>query len=487
MSSPTPQAVAPATSDHPSVRGVLVALSVAMLMTSLGTSIANVALPTLTQVFTAPFQAVQWVVIAYLLTITALVTTVGRLGDLLGRRRLLLLGLVIFTLASLAGGASVSLWQLIAARVGQGVGAALMMALAMALVSEVVPKDKAGGAMGLLGTVSAVGTALGPTLGGLLIGAVGWQAVFWINLPLGAVAFVLAHRHLSPDRLPAEPGKVRFDPLGTVLLTLSLTAYALSMTLGQGRFGALHIGLLLTAALGAGAFVVAEGRVAAPLVRPALFRHPVTGTGFVTSALVTTVVMATLVVGPFYLGGVLGLDAVRTGLVMSVGPAVAAIAGLPAGRWVDRVGPHQVGLAGLATMLAGTAALPTASSAWGVAGYAGTLALITSGYAAFQAANNTTVMASASPDQRGLVSGLLNLARNLGLITGASVMGAVFHAGASTRQIATADPQALAAGLGLTFLVAAAAVATAVVLALVGLAAARRAAPIDHAQATRHA
>ena len=147
----------------------LASLSLPMLLSTLGISIANVGLPTLAQAFGASFQQVQWVVLAYLLAITTLVVSAGRLGDIIGRRRLLLAGLSLFTLASVLCGFAPTLWLLVAARAAQGLGAAVMMALAMALVGETVPKARTGSAMGLLGTMSAVGTALGPTLGGVLI------------------------------------------------------------------------------------------------------------------------------------------------------------------------------------------------------------------------------------------------------------------------------------------------------------------------------
>ena len=139
-----------------------------MLLSSLGTSIANVGLPTLAQAFTASLQQVQWIVLAYLLAITTLIVSVGRLGDLTGRRRLLLAGIFLFTVASILCGVAPTLWLLIAARAAQGVGAAIMMALSMAFVGETVPKERTGSAMGLMGTMSAIGTTLGPSLGGVL-------------------------------------------------------------------------------------------------------------------------------------------------------------------------------------------------------------------------------------------------------------------------------------------------------------------------------
>ena len=169
---------APQAPSAPTARWALASLSLAMLLSSLGTSIANVGLPTLARAFNAPFQQVQWVVLAYLLATTTLVVSAGRLGDMVGRRRLLLAGIALFTLASVLCGMAPTLGLLIAARALQGLGAAVMMALTMALVAQTVPQDKTGSAMGLLGTVSAIGTALGPSLGGLLIAGVGWQALF---------------------------------------------------------------------------------------------------------------------------------------------------------------------------------------------------------------------------------------------------------------------------------------------------------------------
>src|SRR5215210_278988 len=176
----------------PSTRGALAGLSLSMLLSSLGTSIANVGLPAMAQAFTASFQAVQWIVLAYLLAITTLIVSVGRLGDIMGRRRLLLAGIFLFSVASVLCGVAPNLAFLVATRAAQGLGAAIMMALTMAFVAAIVPKQKTGSAMGLLGTMSAVGTALGPSLGGALISGFGWRAIFLVMVPLGALNFLLA-------------------------------------------------------------------------------------------------------------------------------------------------------------------------------------------------------------------------------------------------------------------------------------------------------
>jgi EmrB/QacA subfamily drug resistance transporter len=449
-----------------SFRWALAGLSLSMLLSSLGTSIANVALPTLAQAFSASFQEVQWVVLAYLLAITTLIVGVGRFGDIVGRRRLLLAGIFLFTAASVLCSVAPTLRLLIAARAVQGLGAAIMMSLAIAFVGETVPKERTGSAMGLLGTMSAIGTALGPSLGGVLIAGLGWRSIFFINLPLGVLAFLLAYRCLPADRQAPTVDRARLDHAGTLLLALTLAAYALAMTMGHGRVGAVNVALILMAVVGAGMFVFVETRVASPLIPLAMFRDPLLSAGFAMSLLVTTVVMATLVVGPFYLSGALALDAARVGLVMSSGPIVAALTGVPAGRLVDRFGAHRTSIAGLVAMAVGACLLTLLPTSFGVPGYVAPLVVITAGYALFQAANNTAVMTNVRPDQRGVVSGMLGLSRNLGLITGASVMGAVFALGSSSADIMAARPEAVAAGMRTTFGVATILVAVALVIAL---------------------
>lgn len=446
--------IAKSAEQTPSVRGALACLSLSMLLSSLGTSIANVALPTLAQAFAASFQDVQWVVLAYLLAITTLIVSVGRLGDMIGRRRLLLAGLILFTLASALCGIAPTLWLLIAARALQGLGAAVMMALAIAFVGETVSKDKTGRAMGLLGTMSAIGTALGPSLGGVLIAGPGWQAIFLVNVPLGLLTVLLAYRYLPVDRTAQKTDRTGFDVMGTLLLAVTLAAYALAMTIGRGHFGSLNMALLLTAAFGAVLFLIAEMKAPSPLIRLDIFRNPVLTAGFAMSVLVSTVLMATLVVGPFYLSRALGLDAAAVGIVVSAGPVVAALTGVPAGRFADRFGAQRMTIVGLIGIAAGSLALSVMPTTGGIPGYVVPMVVITAGYALFQTANNTAVMKDIRPDQRGVISGMLNLSRNIGLVTGASVMGAVFALASATHDIATAPPDAVATGLQVTFAVA---------------------------------
>jgi len=461
------EAPAAVANPSPRVRWMLISLSLSMLLPSLGTSSANVALPTFAEAFDASFQAVQWIALAYLLAITTLIVSVGRLGDVIGRRRLLLAGIALFTLASAVCGMVPSLWLLIGARAVQGLGAAIMMALTMAFVGETVAKEKIGSAMGLLGTMSAIGTAFGPSLGGVLIAAFGWPAIFTANVPLGIVTFFLAYRALPIDR-QASMRDSGFDGLGTLLLALTLAAYALAMTIGRGHYTPLNAALLVASAIGAGVFVFVEGRVASPLVRSAMFREPMLAGSLVMNLLVSAVIMTTFVVGPFYLARGLGLDPAGVGIVMSIGPFISVLTGFPAGRLVDRLGARAIVAGGLAALAAGSFALSLLPAMFGLAGYIAGIAILTPGYQLFQAANNTSVMVDVRADQRGLVSGMLNLSRNLGLVTGASAMGAVFAVSTAVTDMATAPPDAVGSGLRTTFAIAGVLIVVALVIALAG-------------------
>lgn len=450
--------------------GALVCLSLCMLIPSLSISITNVALPVFAATFAISGQAAQWVVLAHLLAVTTLVVTAGRLGDLIGRRTLLLYGLLLFTGASLACAVAPSFWFLVAARFLQGVGAAVLTALSMAFVGDVVPKERMGSAMGLLGTMSAVGTALGPALGGALIARFGWSSIFLVNVPLGGVALATAWLFLRRADAPQIPSRPRFDPPGILLLALALGCHSLSMTVGGGDLGRSNILLLLLAAAFAGAFVMVERASPAPLVRLDLFADTRLCASFVAGMLVMTVVMATLVVGPFYLSDALGLDALELGLVMSSGPIAAALTGVPAGRLVDRLGASRMSLIALSAAMSGACAFALASSGGGVAAYVGCLVVITSGYALFQAANNTFALKDAPADQRGVISGLLTLSRNLGLVTGASAMGGLYAIAFAAYRDSMQGAAASAAAMRITFLAG----ATLIGVAMLVLLAARR-------------
>lgn len=382
------------------------ALALSALLASLGTSIANIALPALAQAFQAPFVEVQAVVVAYLATLTVSVVVAGRLGDRFGLKRVLMAGLALFAAASLSCAVAPDLRFLIGARAIQGMGAAILMTLSMALMRELASEARMGRAMGLLGTISALGTALGPSLGGLLLPLAGWRGIFWVQVPLAVLALLL-----TIFLLPADEHKVK--------------ARAPSL------------------------LAVLNHRLVPNLA---------------VNFIVAAVMMTTLVVGPFFLGMALGLHPGGVGLVMTVGPAISILGGVPAGKLVDGWGSGRVLMLGLGLLAVGAVLLAFLPEFAGVAGYVVAIAVLTPGYQLFQAANNTQVLADVARNARGTVSGLLSLSRNAGLIAGASLMGAVFAFGVGRADIASASASAISGGMRLTFLVAAGLLGAAILL-----------------------
>ena len=375
--------------------GITITLALSMLLASLGTSIVNIALPTLAEVFLLPFIQVQAVVIGYLVSLTISVVIAGRLGDRYGCKSMLILGLVIFSLASLLCSVSSSLWVLVAARSFQGIGAAFLMTLAMALTRQTVSKSQLGSAMGMLGTISALGTALGPVLGGFLIAMSGWQSIFGLQFILAGIAIILARVLLPNDYIKKE------IPALTSLQT------------DQNITPNLMVNLLVAA-----------------------------------------VMMTTVVIGPFYLSLGLNLDQIQVGLIMGIGPVVAILSGIPSGRLVDRWGSRYIVITGLIFLIIGSSMLAILPKLMGISGYIMPIIILTSGYQLFQAANNTMTLADVPKARQGMVSGLLSLSRNMGLIIGASVMGAIFSFGVGTNQLTQATALAIIDGMQLTFICA---------------------------------
>jgi MFS family permease len=270
------------------------------------------------------------------------------------------------------------------------------MTMSMALMRETASEARMGRAMGLLGTVSALGTALGPSLGGVLIPTTGWQGIFWVQVPLAVLALILALASL-----PHEPRKRNIQ---------------------------------------SGGFWTMPDRSLMP--------------NLLANLLVAAVMMTTLVVGPFYLGLGLGLKEAMVGLVMSVGPVISIVSGVPSGRVVDAWGTRRVLGIGLALLAAGAFLLSVLPNTIGIAGYVLAIIVLTPGYQLFQSANNTLALTDVPKDRRGVISGLLSLSRNIGLVVGASAMGAVFAFGVGTETLGHASPTAIAGGMRLTFMVA---------------------------------
>lgn len=406
-------------------RLALPALAGASLVAALGSSIATVSLPDVVADFDVSLGRAQWVTLSYLLVSTVVVLPASPLGDLLGRRRLLLWSLVAYAGASLLAVVAPTLTLLVLARSAQGAAAAGIAAMSLALVRDSVAMDRVGRAMGILGAATASGMALGPAVGGVLLGVGGWRAAFVVLVALPIVATALAMLGLDEpvEAASRERGQLRqrLDLRGTALLGLALTSYAMAVTLHPGGLVG-TVAMLGVAGVGAAAFGWHEGRTAFPMVGLAELRGlrlwPQLGSAFAAA----TVMIGYAVLAPLLLALGLGLDPWALGLILAVSPLVAMAAGWPAGRLVDRRGAGWATMIGLGAIAGGAVSLALLPPWLGATGVVLGGLVLAPGNQLFMAGNATLVMTATSPAEQGVAAGLVTLARNLGSVTGASVM-----------------------------------------------------------------
>ncbi|MBU6953119.1 MFS transporter [Hahella sp. HN01] len=426
-------------------RGALAALLLSTFLTALAISSVNILLPALVSSLDASYAQVHWVVVAYLIALSSFLVIAGSLGDTFGRRPLFIAGLGIFMAGSALCGMTENIGMLSMYRGVQGIGAAIVVSLNLALVRDIAPSEHTGRVMGWIGGVSAVGTAAGPVLGGLITGFADWRWVFWLNLPLGAFTLLLVVRYLPRARQGAGQEPKPFDLMGAFLLAIIVLLYSLGIKLKLEeellRFFLAGLALVLLVI-----FVLVERAKPSPLLHLSLLRDYRFGLSYLIQFIVALAVMTALVIGPFYLIS-LGLNLSMTGLVMGCSPVCVMITSSFIGRRVKPEDCSNMASIGVLFLFFGSLCLTQLSAATGAIGYVACLMVTAIGYAIFTVANNTQLMARAAPEQRGQISGLLNLARNLGMLTGAALMSALFDSVTSASALGALTSQLAETGL----------------------------------------
>lgn len=405
---------------------ILVAVGVGTFMSALDGSVVNAMLPIIAHELGSSVATIEWVITAYLLVVSALLLSVGRLGDVRGHKRVYLSGFVVFVLSSAMCGAAPSALVLIACRALQGVGAAMLFATSPAILTTSFPSSERGRALGLQAMMTYLGLTAGPSLGGWLTGAFGWRWIFYINVPIGALAILLGMRFIPRDSRPStsEP----FDLAGAGLFALGLITLLVALNQGYdwGWGSPRTIVLLAGATLVLAAFLWLESRVGSPMLDLSLFSSRLFSASTASALLNYVCLYSITFVLPFYLIQGLGLGPARVGLIMAAQPAVMAVVAPLSGILSDRIGSRLLSTVGMAILGVGLLLLARLDAHSGLGAVVVGLATVGLGTGIFISPNNSALMGSAPRHRQGIAAGVLAAARNVGMVLGVGLAGAVF-------------------------------------------------------------
>lgn len=420
-------------------------------MSALDTSIVNVALPVIRDSTRASVSTVEWVVLAYLITVSSALLLFGRLADLYGRRRIYMAGQLVFVLGSLACGLSGRIGGLIAARAVQALGASMIFALSPAILVTAFPAAERGRALGLQATLTYLGMTIGPGLGGVLLGRWGWPSIFFVNVPVGVAMFGVAAKVLREDR--REGATQAFDPAGAATMALALSSSLLVLSKGGERgWGRPPVLVLFAVAVAAAvAFIVAERRAAHPALDLRLFFNRTFSSAVVASYLCYLVSASVSFLMSFFLLSGCGYAAPHAGAVLMAVPSAMMVMTGPSGWLSDKIGVRVPATVGMALMALGVALLGGIGPADPPVRIAAFLACVGVGAGLFTAPNNSAIMGAVPSARRGVAGAILAASRTVGFASGVALAGLVYtgHLGA-TQEGQASIAHAVRMGLGMT-------------------------------------
>jgi EmrB/QacA subfamily drug resistance transporter len=453
---------------------ILTAVMLGTFMTPLDGSIVNTVLPSITAFFHTEISIVQWVPTVYLLTICCLILLYGRLGDMIGYKRIFLYGLAAFTVTSILCGSSQNIWMLIAFRAVQGLAASMIMAVGFAIVTAAFPPTERGKALGIYAIGIAVALGLGPTLGGLIAEHLSWRYVFFINVPIGIAALLWSSRVIPQGS--TRPGQ-HLDLAGALTALIFLLTLLLYANRGGdwGWVSPLPLTLLAVAVVSGGLFFWIERTSEQPMLNLALFANRVFSFASLSALLSFMALYALIFLTPFYLVFVLHYSILKVGLVMTASPIVTLIIAPLSGAASDRIGTRVFAVCGMCIAALGLfvfRGLQESATAFDVAWR---LAVTGLGMGMFQSPNNSTVMGTVPPPRLGIASGVLAAMRNMGMVLGIAVTGAVLYglapvsASANPASFTPADVHQFMYGLRWAYISGAALAAIAAVASILAI------------------
>lgn len=404
---------------------VLVAVGTGSFMAALDGSVINTILPVIRQAFQADVSTIEWVVTIYLLTLSGLLLTFGRLGDLRGHKAVYVWGFAIFVFSSVLCGAASSVEAMILFRGIQAIGAAMIASNAPAILTANFPAERRGRVLGLQATMTYLGLTVGPSLGGWLTHSLGWRSVFYVNVPVGALALTLSLLYI-PRQAPAE-AEQRFDLTGAAAFLAGLTALLLALNKGSewGWSSPFILALFATAFIILTIFIHIEKRSNWPMLDLTLFRQISFSASTISAILNYICLYSVTFLLPFYLIQGRGLNPSETGLILTAQPIVMAIAAPISGTISDRIGSRLPGMIGMAIISAGLFTLSRLTQATPL--WMATLGLAIAGLGTgiFISPNNSALMGSAPKNRQGIASGVLAASRNVGMVLGIGLAGAI--------------------------------------------------------------
>ncbi len=407
-------------------------------MGQLDASIVTLAVPAIRSDMNASLAQVEWVALIYLLVLVGSISAVGRLADMAGRKLLYTYGFALFTLASLGCALSPDITWLLVARAVQAVGAAMLQANSVALIRTSMPAGKLGKAIGLQGAAQAIGLALGPSVGGLLIGLGGWRWVFFVNIPAGIIGLLLGWFLLPRTHVKAPRARLDWPGLAALMPAVGALLLALSEGSRSGFGNPVVLGLLAASLVLFLLFVARERRAAHPLVDLSLFSSGTFSRGVATGLLGYLVLFGVLFVTPLHLESEYFLPPAQAGLLLTVLPVSLGLVAPVAGLLADRFGARLPASAGMGLVAAALAVMVfSPRDVWVTAA---ALAAMGLGLGLFTPANNATVAAAGHDHQAGMVSGVLNMTRGVGTSLGVALGAVAYSLAAALGNSGSAAP-----------------------------------------------
>ncbi len=409
------------------------AIAIGIFISVVDQGSVNIAAPTIAEYFDTDIPTIQWVAIAYALTISALLLPMGRLADLVGRKKVYISGSLLFVIGAALAGSAVNLPHLFAARVLQGIGGAMTQGTGMAIITSVFPGQERGKSIGLIMTTVGTGAIAGPAIGGLLVGGIDWRAVFFFGVPLMLIGTIACFAILDDRRavqVTQGPREGNFDWMGAALSSGMLIVLMLALTTGH-RSG-WYSPPILTALVGfvalLGAFIWWELRVSNPMLDVRLFARRTFSLGVSANFLAFLGSSAVLFLTPFYLQKVLGFSPSEAGLMTMPGALCMALMGPISGRFSDRYGWRRFTVGGLVLSVSGMLILSRLSENSPVIMVIGGLVLQNSGMGLFYSPNSSSILSAVERERYGVISAFVNLIRNSANVTSIAIATAIVTA-----------------------------------------------------------